>query len=921
MSATQQLSAPPAWEKEHLWLFLLALGFDPGKAAAGRVSTHICLGVNMFDKPNKDAFSIVVHFLFSSVDQSHCNEIFRFCFPLTDKKADSEFRKHSYEWLRRISDECGNSFPPVVASLFLSPGGSKFIHLMYCFARYVIMQHVKADSAGAGIPYPEAVNSRPPDLNIAVAKYHVARSRFLHSLQKEDFLIEELQKKAQHFSKRIRDLKFENADLDKQLQKMEKGVNPSQNNTAERVGKVRCLWTHITETLTRLQKEIEVVDSVVKGHIDQYILDGTSVAINVPRPLLEKVEKDMHQFHVGNVYEEGKLNVLTVVHLLNKALEILMHERWRIDKNALKLDLQYMEGKTKYQNINLQGLKSLRQKLNREDCVSIKQSISKKQQEWDLKWENCLGQSPFHLIKNPDHALDLLPAMSPLSFSPATEEAYKSSVFCQYPASIPDSTKKKSFQKTEFEIAGKASRCQGSSAGVIADRMAVPSSSLATASENETWVSSEKGSVTETPKAADHSSYQLLRYKGRNSRPAKAVKKKQADTFKTPSSVKRDDPLKKAQEQLAEQMADVVVSNSPQSTRGGGGQELEDLIGTLISDPFLPKKQIPRTPENLITEIRSSWKKAIQDEEASSVELNHTKAIKDIQEDRVPASRNQVDSSMACFMSSCMSDTAESPFLEAQSPFCFQQVVTGRSELLTHQAAAGPVDEMFWKQGLTHTVPGKCETKNPELGLLKTERASELEDVPWNSIAAETLPPCVSQNSSMCTTVSWDGLPIGSGSDSREVIQLGILQESLPGEGALISLNKSCKDFELDEVREDSSTLPDCVAGSECKLDLQSIRRRLEALKKSVLENSLPSKKQIPRCRSEFSLSLASLEAHNVLTPSGKPYASDAELARKPSHTTPLERKILLSPLSSLPSTPQREQPGSQDRGDLLNEK
>lgn len=59
--------------------------------------------------------------------------------------------------------------------------------------------------------------------------------------------------------------------------------------------KVRCLWTQITETLTRLQKEIEVVDSVVKGHIDQYILDGTSVAINVPRPLLEKVEKDMHQ--------------------------------------------------------------------------------------------------------------------------------------------------------------------------------------------------------------------------------------------------------------------------------------------------------------------------------------------------------------------------------------------------------------------------------------------------------------------------------------------------------------------------------------------------------------------------------------------------------------------------------------------------
>ncbi|XP_062975560.1 uncharacterized protein LOC134394230 isoform X2 [Elgaria multicarinata webbii] len=101
----------------------------------------------MSDKPNRDAFHIVAWFLFSKLDPSRCNEIFRFCFPPPDKKADSEFRKQCYEWLRRISDECGNNFPPVFASLFLSPGGPTFIHLMFHFARYVLMHHIKADSS------------------------------------------------------------------------------------------------------------------------------------------------------------------------------------------------------------------------------------------------------------------------------------------------------------------------------------------------------------------------------------------------------------------------------------------------------------------------------------------------------------------------------------------------------------------------------------------------------------------------------------------------------------------------------------------------------------------------------------------------------------------------------------------------------
>ncbi|XP_066471907.1 HAUS augmin-like complex subunit 6 [Tiliqua scincoides] len=914
MSGQPPQQPRPAGQKEHLWLCLLALGFDAGaSAAAGKVATHVRLGENMFDKPNKDAFHIVTCFLFSKLDQSRCNEAFRFCFPPTDKKEDAEFRKQCCEWLRRISDECGNNFPPVVASLFLSPGGPKFIHLMFHFARYVIINRIKAACSESGICYPEAVSLRSSDLHMAVAKYRMAQNRFLQSLQKEDILIQELQKKAHLFSKQIRDLRHENADLNKRLQKMKKTVNQSRGSPAERIEKVRCMWSMVMETLEFLQKEREVVESVVKGHVDQYVLDGTSVAVSVPRPLLEKVEKEMHKFHVGNVYEAGKLNILTVIQLLNKALELLMHER-HIDNELPKLDLQYIEGKTKFLNETILGLKLLRQKLKCEDRVS-NESIAEKQREWILKWENCLGQSPFNLIKDPNPVLDLLPAMSPLSFTPATEEAYKTSIFCQYPASIPDLSKKK-VPTNEFERGDKASGGHGGSAMVTSERIAACSPHPASESEKRMQIPSEKGS--DTPKRIEHSGSQILRYKGRNLKPVETWKKRQPSKSRIPSSVKRGEPRAKALDHLAEEVAGTVASGLPQNTVGKG-EELEDLIGTLISDPFVTKKQLPRTPENLITEIRSTWKKATQAEDSSSIELHHTEAEENISQDAAPIFKNEKDSSKVFFMSPCLSDTV-SPFLELQSPFNSQKAVASHNELLTQQAAIGPMhDKMYCKQGLMHTGPNKFETENPEL-VLKTVKSFRVQNHDLGeSIATETLSPYLGQNSSLQTTLPWDASQMVSGinSDSHDVIQLGILQETFPDEGGSTSLDIS-SDLGAVEVTEDKSSrddkaLSDCVVGSERKLDFQSIRSRYEALKKAVIENkdSLSSKKEILKCRSEYSLSPVSLEPNDVLSPRGKPYALDVELVKTSLHTT-VEREITLSPFLFSALQP-REKPGTQD--------
>ncbi|XP_053888482.1 HAUS augmin-like complex subunit 6 [Malaclemys terrapin pileata] len=934
------------WEKEHLWLYLLALGFEPGAgaaAAAGRLSIHLSLGVNMFDKPNKDAFHVVARFLFTKLDHSRSIEIFRFCCPPADKKGDAEFRKQCCEWLKKISDECGNSFPPVVASLFLSPGGPKFIHLMYHFARYVILQHMKKDSEDPNIHLPEAVNSRPRDSYKAAARYRVACIRFLQSIQREDFVIREYQRKAQLLTKQIRDPRSECAELHKLLQKMEQN-SQKQSNKAERVQKVRSRWASVMETLTFLEKEKEVVDSVIDGHVDQYALDGTNVTINVPRLLLDKIENQMYKLHIGNVYEAGKLNLLTVIQLLNEALKILRYERQQVDHEALKLDLQYIEGKTKFQNKILLGLKSMRHKLKREDHVSIVESIAEKQRDWDMKWENFLGQSPFSLIKDQNPVLDLLPAMSPLSFDPATEEAYKSSVFCKYPASIPDTPKKDCRANDDKkEDATMESIMETTSSGRMLSHLQSATQSFLTAEPSSVVL--EKDVHTTTPKRKERSvSQKILKYAVHKPRPIEAWENGDTHVLQSPTAIRREDPVKKAQEQLAEEVADVVVSESTQGA-GGKGMELDDLIGSLASNPFLTRKQIPRTPENLITEIRSSWRKAIQAEDPSDTELAQTEMVtKEAPLDLESAICSRIDSSMACFMSSShMSDLNVSNLLEGKSSVSWmtpapkkQVVVSHISELPTQiPATRMPDNESSWELGSKHTVSSKSLTENLEESVFPAvdKSMNPLDNSAEREIKTDALSPYFCQNSSMHTTLSWDASQMVSGtsSDSHEVIQFGILHETLPEELGNISLNSS-KSLETDDEVEgnsrDSKSLENIVknewAAQECKQDLQSIRNRYEALKKTVFGNEADSfqspRKQFLRHRSEINLTPGCTETKEVFSPLGKLYALDAEYIKTPSRMSLFERRHTFSPLIAFSPVQDRLRPMMQKKpGDFLH--
>ncbi|NXH58353.1 HAUS6 protein, partial [Rhabdornis inornatus] len=75
--------------------------------------------------------------------------------------------------------------------------GPKFVHTIYHFARYVMIENMKKLPVGTGIPFAEAVMWGPKDMYMAKARHRVAYNKLLQILQREDFIFEEYREKTQ----------------------------------------------------------------------------------------------------------------------------------------------------------------------------------------------------------------------------------------------------------------------------------------------------------------------------------------------------------------------------------------------------------------------------------------------------------------------------------------------------------------------------------------------------------------------------------------------------------------------------------------------------------------------------------------------------------------------------------------------------
>ncbi|XP_051875916.1 HAUS augmin-like complex subunit 6 [Pristis pectinata] len=591
------------WRKECLWKALLALGFTPTDDEQ-RTANRTVFGVDMFDKPNVEAFQIVVYYLFMQLDQTRVNIVFRDCWPIYDKKSAACFRKACYEWMKKIADEVGNGFPQVVASLFLSPGGPKFINLMFAFAKYVLTHKLNEELEKSSWRN-KVVRGRSQDLHLAAMRCCISRNQFLEGIQKEAFVIEEYKRREALLVNEYHALKKEHKGM-KDL--LEKAANDCTEEPFQKLKELREMWKTVMDMLLELEKEKEIIDSIMEGRVDLDILDGTDVTLKVPRPLVTKIEKEADQ--IDDLYKAGKLNPAAINQLCNWSLKLLGDQRDQVGSAELEHCLS-LENLAEFLKNELIELKEKSQQITQEIFPSVKQSIAKMEGAWDKKCEQCLNRTGFSPMRKKYPVLDLLPTMPTLSFEPASEEAYKSSVFYSHSATLSglDEPCTKGSEGDDADIVSITSNFNDPSTSKLqCSEYFTPSirnpngqTSSSCFGEESIEIPLVTGQPLESRLQTPYVNKMETWHKDKDQSPPILNKPK--------SSSKGKEAHQKTVDQLAEEVADII-------TRVFQKQDLvQEGIFSPASNPFITQNELPRTPENLITDIRNSWRCAVKESE------------------------------------------------------------------------------------------------------------------------------------------------------------------------------------------------------------------------------------------------------------------------------------------------------------------
>ncbi|XP_067111192.1 HAUS augmin-like complex subunit 6 [Osmerus mordax] len=599
----------------YLWWALMGLGIQPEVAASHGASKgsikHINLGPNMFDRPNKDAFCIVTHFLLEKLNPSRFHDSYRHCWPIMDHKADAEFRKITCAWLRDITDENGSAGPKVVASLFLSPGGPKFINLMLWLANHVMLQDMKTLSTD-GTWVPEAAWSPASCPETAEKRLCLVRSRFLRAALHQDQLLQEYQRQAQSQVKSLRDRRAEDAKYEDLLKLHNQDTEQDSTALAQKIQKVRSLWSRVEAVLSALQQERRVVESVLRGEEGQYVLDGRDLDLHIPPALLRRVEHLQLQGGEGGVYEGGQMNLLRTLELLTHALRLL-GEEWALASRHGPASLLHPRGfqeKSQEMARSLESLRLMRKKISREEVPEVKSVIRMLEEDWERRWAQTLKQHPLTSFLNDDPALNFLSPMAPLCFDASSEASSRCSIFSQYPAKLLEfseegPTEKDSDPLRDVAVVTAADSRSGPPAG---GRTAAPLSPRECSPPRTTTLLTP----AELPLAG------LVTVPAPAPAPAPAPQKVSVSKRSLPhpqlSAVKKAAQILDWEcDNLADQFSEAVTT-SP--VGGGVGVELGSLLSTLAADPFSSRKQLPRTPDSLIRDVKSCWRKAVEEGEA-----------------------------------------------------------------------------------------------------------------------------------------------------------------------------------------------------------------------------------------------------------------------------------------------------------------
>ncbi|RMC19288.1 hypothetical protein DUI87_03895 [Hirundo rustica rustica] len=369
------------------------------------------------------------------------------------------------------------------------------------------------------------------------------------------------------------------------------------------------------------------------------------------------------------------------------------------------------------------------------------------------------------------------------------------------------------------------------------------------------------------------------------------------------SPVKKDDLLKKARDVLAEEIAKSVISESPDSVKEKG-MALDDLISSLSFNPFLTRKQIPRTPENLLTEIRSSWRKAIQTEGSLDLELSSTQVVtEESSMDAIPRMQGEVDSTFA-YSDSASPVSDFGPVSEKKSQLSSTESISQDQVSVSHALESSDSKP----SGIQESE--RTESEELDCSALSGSSVENLSQTLQNTEKSLNIPDTCLKSSSRASTLLSDwccSFPVDEmlwwnesvlNSVDHETSDMGILDETLPESDGIdlsISAGSDSVFYAVDsENLTDGSENNDDI--KKLDLDIQSLSNSHDVLKRTASKSEEELHQTHNGGKSESCRAEVSTIPEEGDDNDGDP-AMDEGFAKMPLPSAPNESKYSLSSL------------------------
>ncbi|RUS84558.1 hypothetical protein EGW08_007653 [Elysia chlorotica] len=311
---------------------------------------HITFSKDMFNLPNKAGSEAVLHFLFDRLNPTLFKEQFRDCWPVVDRKAEMQFRKVCNTWLSSIqADNPDAHLPRINASLLLSPGGRKYIHLLYKFSTYVLTQAMIKEHGfdmDEALVYPALNRSSVAEvmrisLEESTLQLHSSCFEQLHltvaANRKWRESADELVKTYRRLSRAKRDCEDKKRQLvntltenakkqglslpaKRTISMFDSGQDIYSKHRRKRMEKARAEWSELHSFDEDMRDKRNILKSVLDSASEKPALNGNDLGVQIPNLLLQEFQREIQMQEIDNVYKGGCLNLETVTLLWNMCL-------------------------------------------------------------------------------------------------------------------------------------------------------------------------------------------------------------------------------------------------------------------------------------------------------------------------------------------------------------------------------------------------------------------------------------------------------------------------------------------------------------------------------------------------------------------------------------------------------------------------